>query len=59
MPLPIWACSVCYGDSQSAMAQGARAGVLFLLGVIALVLAGLVVLLVFWSRRARALDSAR
>jgi hypothetical protein len=28
---PVWACSVCYGDKDSAMVQGAGAGVLFML----------------------------
>lgn len=46
------ACSVCFGDPNSSMSQGARAGVLVLLGVIVSVLAGLVSLIVFWARRA-------
>ena len=46
------ACSVCFGDPNSSMSQGARAGVLVLLGVIVSVLAGLFSLIVFWARRA-------
>ncbi|MFP6607594.1 MAG: hypothetical protein VCC19_13570 [Myxococcota bacterium] len=46
------ACSVCFGDPNSSMSQGARAGVLVLLGVVVSVLAGLASLIVFWARRA-------
>ena len=53
---PVVACSVCYGDPNSAMSQGAQAGVLVLLGVICTVLTGLVSLLLFWRRRAANLE---
>ena len=53
---PVLACSVCYGDPNSAMTQGAQAGVLVLLGVIGVVLTGLASLLVFWMRRAANLE---
>ncbi len=49
---PVLACSVCYGDPNSAMAKGARAGVLVLLGVAGVVLMGIASLLIFWMRRA-------
>ncbi len=49
---PVLACSVCYGDPNSAMHQGAQAGVLVLLGVVGTVLTGLASLLIFWMRRA-------
>ncbi len=49
---PVLACSVCYGDPNSAMSQGAQAGVLVLLGVVGTVLTGLASLLIFWMRRA-------
>jgi hypothetical protein len=49
---PAFACSVCYGDPNSAMSKGAQAGVLVLLGVIGVVLTGLASLLIFWMRRA-------
>ncbi len=49
---PVLACSVCYGDPNSAMTQGAQAGVLVLLGVVGVVLTGLASLLIFWMRRA-------
>ncbi len=53
---PVLACSVCYGDPNSAMTQGAKAGVLVLLGVVGVVLTGIASLLVFWMRRAANLE---
>ncbi len=55
---PVMACSVCYGDPNSAMAQGARAGVLVLLGVVGVVLLGLASLFIFWMRRAANLETS-
>ena len=56
---PAWACSACLGDPNSQMVVGARAGVLVLLGVVIVVLAGMVSLIVFWSRRAASLEALR
>ncbi len=53
---PALACSVCYGDPNSAMTQGAQAGVLVLLGVVGVVLTGLGSLLLFWMHRAAHLE---
>ena len=58
---PALACSVCAGDPNSALAQGAQAGMLVLLGVITVLLTGLASLLLYWVRRAaylRALEAA-
>ncbi len=54
---PVLACSVCSGDPNSAMFQGAQAGVLVLLGVVGVVLTGLASLLLFWMRRAAHLEA--
>ena len=54
---PALACSVCYGDPNSTMVQGAKAGVLVLLGVVGVVLTGIASLLIFWMRRAARLES--
>ena len=54
---PALACSVCYGDPNSAMTQGAQAGVLVLLGVVGVVLTGLGSLLLFWMRRAAQIEA--
>lgn len=49
------ACAVCFGDPNSSMAKGATAGVLVLLGVIGVVLAGFVGTGLFWMQRNRRL----
>lgn len=51
----ILACAVCFGDPNSPMSQGARAGVWFLLGVVLVVLSAIVGMILFWARRARLL----
>ncbi len=53
------ACPVCFGDSDGEMARGANNGILFLLGVVFFVQAGLVA--IFWSiwRRTRQLRELR
>lgn len=53
---PALACSVCYGDPDSAMSQGAKAGVLVLLGVVGVVLLWVGSLILFWRRRAANLN---
>ena len=53
MVQPALACSVCVGgDANASMNQGAQAGMLVLLGVVGVVLAGLASLFLFWMRRA-------
>ncbi len=56
MAQPALACSVCFGDPNSQMTQGVQAGVLVLLGVVGVVLAGIASLLIFWMRRAAHLE---
>ena len=51
------ACTVCFGDPNSSMSQGVRAGILILLGVIGTVLASIVGITLFWIRRARLLQA--
>ena len=53
---PAMACSVCYGDPDSAMTAGVQAGVLVLLGVVCGVLLLIASLLLFWVRRAANLE---
>jgi len=50
-----WACSVCFGDPNSPMVHGAKAGVVVLLGIVCGVLGGILAVAVFWIRRARLL----
>ena len=54
---PALACAVCFGAPDSSLTQGAKAGILILLGVIATVLTGIVSVTLFWVRRARALEA--
>lgn len=49
------ACAVCFGKSDSAMAQGMNSGILFLLAVVAMVLGGLITLFGMFIWRARQL----
>jgi hypothetical protein len=55
---PALACSVCFGEPNSAMGQGVRAGIFVLLGVAGAVLTGVASLLVFWWRRAARLEAS-
>ena len=52
-PRAALACPVCFGQSDAPMAQGVNMGVLFLLGVIGVVLAGFAAFFVYLARRAR------
>ena len=49
------ACSVCFGDPDSAMAKGAAAGVVLLAGVAGFVLSAVAGTGLFWIHRARAI----
>ena len=52
------ACPVCWGDPNSELVIGAKAGVLFLLVIIVGVLFAIAMIARTWARRARALDAA-
>ncbi len=54
---PALACAVCFGAPDSSLTQGAKAGILILLGVIGAVLTGIVSVTLFWARRARMLEA--
>ena len=53
VPRVALACPVCFGQSDSPMAQGVNMGIFFLLGVIGVVLAGFAAFMVYLARRAR------
>ena len=53
MPGQADACAVCYGAADSPLTQGVNNGILFLLGVIAVVQVGFVALFVSIRQRAR------
>ena len=48
---PVWACSACYGASDSPMAAGMNAGILTLLVVVVSVLASIASFFVFIARK--------
>ena len=50
---PAMACPVCFGESDSPMAQGMNNGIFFLLGVIGTVQIGFVALFVSFRRRGK------
>ncbi len=58
MPLPAHACSVCFGNAQSPLVQGAAAGVIFLGVVVYAVLMGFGGLTLVCFLRARKLRRA-
>ena len=51
------ACPVCWGDPNSDLVVGAKAGVLFLLVVIVGVLFAIAMIARSWARRAREIDA--
>jgi hypothetical protein len=51
----LWACSVCFGDPNSPIVHGAKAGVAVLLGIVLFVVGGIVAVAIYWIRRARLL----
>lgn len=53
IPDTVSACTVCFGDPNSPMTHGAKAAIIFLLGVVAFVLGSIVAVAIFWIRRAR------
>lgn len=50
------ACSVCFGDPNSSMVHGAKAGVAVLLGIVGVVVCAIVGVAIYWTRRARLLE---
>ena len=47
------ACPVCFGDPGSPLVKGTRLGILFLVGLVTLLLAGIAATALSWSRRGR------
>ena len=54
-PQPLLACAACYGQSNSAMAQGMNWGICSLLVIIVTVLGGVASFFVFLAKRSAAL----
>jgi hypothetical protein len=55
VPRAVLACPVCFGQSDSPMAQGVNMGIFFLLGVVGCVLVAFAVFFVYLARRSRML----
>ena len=56
LPRQVFACSVCYGAPDALQTQGLNAGILVLLGVLAVVLGGFIAMIVGFIVRARRLS---
>ncbi|HEX3626665.1 MAG TPA: hypothetical protein VH280_14720 [Verrucomicrobiae bacterium] len=54
----VWACSACFGKSDSAMARSLNASIFTLMGVVGVVLSGAASFFVFLSKRAAAVAAA-
>ena len=52
----LWACSVCFGDPNSPIVHGAKAGVAVLRGIVGAVICGIAAVAIYWVRRARLLE---
>ena len=48
---PVILCSVCFGNPSSLATQGLKAGIFFLIGVVALVLFAIACTAFSWARR--------
>ena len=49
----VMACSVCFGASDAPMALATNMGIIFMLGVVGIVLAGFAAFFVYLMRRAK------
>ena len=56
-PGPLWACAACAGQSDSPMAKGMNCGIMSLLAVIGVVLAGVTSFFVYLGRKAATVSS--
>ncbi len=54
----MWACSTCFGDPNSLLSKGAFWGILCLLAVVLVVLAGVASTIFVWVRRASAIKAS-
>lgn len=49
----VQACAVCFGDPSSPLTIGAKAGVLFMIGVLGVVLGGIFAAVIYFIHRSR------
>lgn len=55
-PLFSFACMVCFGNPASPLSKGAIAGVIFMVALVSLVLAGIAATAIVWARRSKELE---
>lgn len=53
VPDLVQACAVCFGDPNSPLTIGAKAGVLFMIGVLGVVLGGIFAAVIYFIHRSR------
>lgn len=58
-PQVLFACSTCFGKSDSKMAEGMNAGIFTLLVVVVTVLAGIAAFFVFLARKSAAVNAGQ
>ena len=58
LPARVYACTSCYGQTDSPLAQGMNWGIMVLLGVIVSVLAGIVTFFVHVGRKSASLNNS-
>lgn len=56
-PRAAWACPVCFGQSDSPLANATNLGIIAMLGVVGVVLSGFAAFIVHLNRRARLVAS--
>lgn len=56
LPLAASACATCYGDPEAPMTQGMNNAILFLIGIVGLVYAGIGKVFLDFRRRAKKLS---
>lgn len=52
-----WSCAVCFGDSNTAMTKGIKAGIILLILVVGGVLGGILAVGLTWAKKARQIES--
>lgn len=58
-PQALFACSTCFGKSDSKMAEGMNAGIFTLLVVVVTVLAGIAAFFVFLARKSAGVNAGQ
>jgi hypothetical protein len=56
VPNFVQACAVCFGDPSSPLTLGAKAGVLFMIGVLGVVLGGILAAIIYFVHRSRIVE---